>query len=68
MVARLAPRPGETMRDYRDRVLPIAELAIAPQRARVARTRDDFATLAHIIFLAGARWARETPNKKIGED
>jgi len=45
VVARLAPRPGETMRDYRDRVLPIAELAIAPQRARVARTRDDFATL-----------------------
>lgn len=45
-VARLAPQPGETMRDYRDRVLPVIELAIAPQRARVARTRDDFATLA----------------------
>jgi hypothetical protein len=44
-VARLAPRPGETMRDYRDRVLPVVELAIAPQRGRVARTRDDFATL-----------------------
>lgn len=46
VVARLAPRPGETMRDYRDRMLPVVELAIAPQRARVARTRDDFAGLA----------------------
>ncbi len=45
VVARFMPQPGETMRDYRDRVLPLAELAIAPQRARVARTRDDFATL-----------------------
>jgi len=45
VVARLMPQPGETLRDYRDRVLPLAELAIAPQRARVARTRDDFATL-----------------------
>jgi hypothetical protein len=46
VVARLAPRPGETMRAYRDRMLPVVELAIAPQRARVARTRDDFAGLA----------------------
>jgi hypothetical protein len=45
VVAGLAPRPGETMRDYRDRVLPVVELAIAPQRLRVARTRDDFASL-----------------------
>ena len=45
VVARLAPQPGETMRDYRDRVLPVVGLAIAPQRARVARTRDDFGTL-----------------------
>jgi len=42
---RLAPQPGETMRAYRDRILPLAELAVAPQRARVARTRDDFAGL-----------------------
>lgn len=42
---KLAPQPGETLRAYRDRVLPLAELAIAPQRARVARTRDDFADL-----------------------
>ncbi|HMG23872.1 MAG TPA: hypothetical protein VK607_21205 [Kofleriaceae bacterium] len=42
---RLAPQPGETARAYRDRILPLAELAVAPQRARVARTRDDFAGL-----------------------
>ena len=47
VVARLAPQPGETMRAYRDRVLPVVELAIAPQRARVARTRDDFTLGAH---------------------
>jgi hypothetical protein len=39
----LAPHHGETMREYRDRVLPLAELAIAPQRARVARMRDALA-------------------------
>jgi hypothetical protein len=42
---RLAPQPGESMRAYRDRILPIAQLALAPHRARVARTRDDFAAL-----------------------
>jgi hypothetical protein len=34
------PQPGERLRDYRDRMLPLAELAIAPQRERVARLRD----------------------------
>ena len=42
---RLAPQRGETLRAYRDRILPLAQAAIAPQRARVARTRDDFAQL-----------------------
>lgn len=42
---RLTPQPGETRRAYRDRILPLAEIAAAPQRARVARTRDDFARL-----------------------
>ncbi|HEX3762516.1 MAG TPA: hypothetical protein VHW23_27630 [Kofleriaceae bacterium] len=42
---RLAPRRGETPRAYRDRILPLAEAAVAPQRARVARLRDDFARL-----------------------
>lgn len=44
---RLAPQPGETRRAYRDRILPLAEMAAAPQRARVARTRDDFALDPH---------------------
>lgn len=42
---RLTPQPGETLRAYRDRMLPLAELAVAPQRARVARLRDDFGHL-----------------------
>jgi hypothetical protein len=42
---RLAPQRGETLRAYRDRILPLAQAAVAPQRARVARTRDDFAQL-----------------------
>jgi len=41
----LAPQRGETLRAYRDRILPLAEMAIAAQRTRVARTRDDFAAL-----------------------
>jgi hypothetical protein len=44
-VMQLAPQPGEKMRDYRDRILPLAQTVVAPQRARVARTRDDFAAL-----------------------
>jgi hypothetical protein len=42
---RLAPQRGETMRAYRDRIVPLAELAIAPQRARVARMRDELVDL-----------------------
>lgn len=38
--ARLLPQPGETMRAYRERIVPLAEIAIAPQRARVARLHD----------------------------
>lgn len=41
----LAPQRGETLRAYRDRMLPLAEMVVAPQRARVARMRDDFAAL-----------------------
>ncbi|MEO7732583.1 MAG: hypothetical protein ABIY55_16565 [Kofleriaceae bacterium] len=44
----LLPAPGEDLRSYRDRMLPLAQLAIAPQRARVARSRDD---LAHVLGL-----------------
>jgi hypothetical protein len=44
----LAPHPGEDLRSYRDRLLPLAQAAIAPQRARVARNRDSFAALAKL--------------------
>lgn len=39
-LARFLPQHGEKLRDYRDRMLPLAELAVAPQRERVARLRD----------------------------
>lgn len=42
---RLTPQPGETLRAYRDRMLPLAEIAVGPQRARVAHLRDDFGHL-----------------------
>jgi hypothetical protein len=38
-----APHPGEDIRSYRDRMLPLARAAIAPHRARVARGRDHLA-------------------------
>jgi hypothetical protein len=41
----LAPQPGETMRDYRDRMVPLAQAAIAPHRARVEKSRDNVAQL-----------------------
>lgn len=46
--AYFAPMPGEDLRSYRDRMLPIAQAALAPQRARVARSKDDFAAAAHL--------------------
>jgi hypothetical protein len=42
----LAPHPGEDLRSYRDRMLPLAQAAIAPQRVRVARSRAAFSQLA----------------------
>ena len=42
---RLLPQPGENMRAYRERIVPLAQLAIAPQRMRVARMRDNFTSL-----------------------
>jgi len=38
----LLPQPGEKLGAYRDRIVPLAEVAIAPQRARVAKLRDQF--------------------------
>ena len=43
-----APHPGEDMHAYKDRMLPLAQAAIAPHRSRVARSRDDFVALAHL--------------------
>jgi hypothetical protein len=42
---RLLPQPGEKLRDYRERIVPLAQVVIAPQRARVARMRDNFTSL-----------------------
>jgi hypothetical protein len=42
----LAPQPGEDLRDYRDRMIPLAQMAVAPQRARLVRGREDFAKVA----------------------
>lgn len=36
------PREGETLVDYRERVVPVVQAAVAPQRTRVARMRDEF--------------------------
>lgn len=36
-----APQPGENLLAYRDRLAPLAQAAVAPQRARVARSRED---------------------------
>jgi hypothetical protein len=44
----LAPHPGEDLRSYRDRMMPLAQAVIAPQRARVARSRERFAALANL--------------------
>lgn len=44
----LAPQPGEDLLHYRDRMVPLAQQAVAPHRSRVARGRDDFAQLAHL--------------------
>jgi hypothetical protein len=44
----LAPHPGEDLRSYRDRMLPLAQAVIAPQRARIARSRESFAALANL--------------------
>lgn len=38
----LRPKDGENLLDYRDRVLPVAQAAIAPFRAKVRRSYADF--------------------------
>ncbi len=40
----LGPQPGENLLDYRDRIVPLAQAAVAPQRERLARSRADVVT------------------------
>ena len=47
-LAWFAPKPGENLLDYRDRLLPFARAAIAPHRARVDRGLEDFAAIADL--------------------
>lgn len=42
------PHPGEDLAAYRDRVLPIAQAVIAPQRTRVAAVRQRVAAAAKL--------------------
>jgi hypothetical protein len=42
----LAPQPGESLLEYRERMLPVARELIAPQRERVARLREGFTSAA----------------------
>ncbi|HUQ03250.1 MAG TPA: hypothetical protein VM261_12195 [Kofleriaceae bacterium] len=42
----LAPQPGENLLHYRDRIVPLAQAAVAPHRSRVARGLDDFSQRA----------------------
>jgi hypothetical protein len=44
----LMPQQGEDLRAYRDRMIPLAQLAVAPQRNRVARSSDDFVKAANL--------------------
>jgi hypothetical protein len=43
-----APQRGEDMLSYRDRVVPVARAALAPQRERVTHARDELAKAAHL--------------------
>jgi hypothetical protein len=45
---RLLPQKHENLLAYRDRIVPLAQMAVAPHRARVARGRDDFAKVANL--------------------
>ena len=51
----LMPQAGEDLRSYRDRMIPLAQLAVAPQRNRVARSSEDFATAANLCLLYTSR-------------
>jgi hypothetical protein len=44
----MLPAPGEDLRAYRDRMIPLAQIALAPHRARVASSFENFAANAHL--------------------
>jgi len=44
----MLPAPGEDLRAYRDRMIPLAQIALAPHRARVAASLESFAAEAHL--------------------
>ncbi len=44
----MLPQPGEDLRAYRDRMIPLAQIALAPHRARVARSLEDLTANAHL--------------------
>lgn len=44
----LMPQSGEDLRSYRDRMIPLAQLALAPHRNRVARSSEDLAKAVNL--------------------
>ncbi len=44
----LLPQRGENLLAYRDRIVPLAQVALAPHRARVARGRDELAKAVNL--------------------
>ena len=48
LVKFFTPRPGEDMLDYRDRVLPVVQAVVEPQRIRVAENWREFADSARL--------------------
>jgi hypothetical protein len=47
-IAFLAPQPGESLAEYRDRLLPVARAIVNPHRDRVARLRARFVDSARL--------------------
>jgi hypothetical protein len=47
-MAFLVPQPGESLVEYRDRLLPLARAVVNPQRERVAQLRDRFVETARL--------------------
>jgi hypothetical protein len=41
-------QPGEDLRDYRDRMIPLAQMAVAPQRARIAQSKEEMTKVANL--------------------